>query len=98
MVGAVEVGRAGGDQAALDAGGVRDLGLLARVRDVERLDAVQAVGGEAVDRGDDVGGRVDVPERVRPDGEAAGVVDRADGLGDRGRGAAAVGGCAGDEV
>ena len=52
---------------------VGDLRLLARVRDVEGLDAVEAERGEAVDRADDVLGRVDVPERVRPDGDAAGV-------------------------
>ena len=40
----------------------------------------------------------DVPEGVRPDGDAAGVVDRLDGLGDGGRLAQAEGGLALDQV
>ena len=98
MVGPVEVGRAGAQQAALLARARGEQRLLARVRDVERLDAVQAVAGEAVDDRDDLVGMVDVPERMRPDRDAAGRVDRGDRLGDRRRSAAAVGRSAGDQV
>jgi hypothetical protein len=87
VVGAVEVGRPRGQQAVLAAvghGGPR-LGLA--VGDVERLHPVEAHGGEAVDAVADLLVGVHVPERVRPDGEAAGLVDQRDPLGHRGRGA-----------
>src|SRR5258708_33431641 len=48
MVGAVEVGRAGAQQAALLARARGEQRLLARVGDVEGLDAVPAMAGEAV--------------------------------------------------
>jgi hypothetical protein len=61
---------------------VRDARLLARVRRVEDLDAVDAQGREAVDDRQDVVVVVEVPERVRPDGDAAGAVDQVDRVGD----------------
>ena len=51
-----------------------------------------------VERVLDLGRIVEVPERMRPDGEPAGVVDDRDRLLDRRRRAAAVAGRAGDEV
>ena len=90
MVGRVEVGRAGGEEPALGAGVVEQQRLLARVGDVEDLDAVEAVGPEGVDRGDHRRGVVDVPERVRPHGHPARRVDDADRLGDGRAGAADV--------
>ena len=66
--------------------------------DVEGLHAVHPERGEAVDRGEHVGGVGDVPEGMRPDREAAGVVDRLQGLGDGGRLAQAKGCSALDQV
>ena len=53
----------------------QQLGLLARVRDVEGLDAVDFQRAEALDAGQHLAGALDVPEGVRPDGDAAGCVD-----------------------
>src|SRR5207302_8392554 len=52
------------------------------VRHVERLDAVDSERAEAVDRVEHLAVVGDVPEGVSPDRDAAGVVDRLDGLGD----------------
>ncbi len=94
----VEVGGAGGEQAQLGAAVGEQLGVLACVGDVEGLDAVDPERVEALDRGQHFPWIGDVPERVRPDGDAAGVVDRLDGLGDGGRLAQAKGGLALDQV
>ena len=98
VVGAVEVGGAGAEQAERCAARGDQLGLLARVGDVEGLDAVDAERVEAVDRREHFVGVGEVPERVRPHGDAAGVVDRLDRLGDGGRLAQAEGGRALDQV
>jgi hypothetical protein len=87
MCGAVEVGRAGGEEAELGAAVGDRRRLLRVVGGVERLDAVEAEGGEALDVLDHRGGVIDVPERVRPDGDAAGLVHDLDRLGHRRRGA-----------
>jgi hypothetical protein len=68
------------------------------VLDVEGLDAVHAALREAPQRRLDLGARVDVPERVRPHGDAPGVVDRRNRVGDRRDRARTVGRRAGDEV
>ena len=98
VVGSVEVGGAGGEQAEGGAALGEQLGLLARVGDVEGLDAVDAERVEAVDAGEHFVGVGDVPEGVRPHGDAAGLVDGVDGLGDGGRLAQAEGGRALDQV
>jgi hypothetical protein len=98
VVGAVEVGRAGREQAVVGAALGDDARADGVVRRVEGLDAVDPELDEAVDRVDDGLGMGHVPERVRPDGDAAGVVDRLDGLGDGRGGPVAVGGRAGDEI
>jgi hypothetical protein len=88
---AMEVGRAGGEQAVLGTalGDQRRAdGVMGRV---EGLDPVEAQPDEAVDRVQDTVGMGDVPERVRPDGDAAGAVDERNRLGDGRRGARAVG-------
>ncbi len=92
VLGSVEVGGAGAEQAQLGAAVGEQLGLLAGVGDVEGLDAVDAERVEAVDAGEHFLGVLDVPEGVRPDGDAAGLVDRLDGLRDGGRLAQAEGG------
>ena len=98
MLGAVEVGRPRRQQAVLVGEVRQQQRLLAVVRDVEGLDAVEARRGEAREPPQDVVVAREVPERVRPDRDAAGVVDRGDRLRDgRGR-APAVGGLAGHEV
>jgi hypothetical protein len=98
VVGPVEVGRARGEEvqlgAALDDHARAD-GVVGRV---ERLDPVEPDLDEAVDRVEHGLGVGHVPERVRPDGGAAGVVDDRDGLGDGRRRPAAIGGRAGDEI
>src|SRR5690242_12969579 len=98
VVGAVEVGRTSREEAVLAAAlddDARADGVMGRV---EGLDAVDPELDEAVDRVEDGLGVGHVPERVRPDGDAAGLVDGIDRLGDgRGR-AGAVGGRAGDEI
>jgi hypothetical protein len=91
VVGAVEVGRARGQQAvrgtALDDHARAD-GVVGRV---EGLDPVDPQLHEPVDRVEH-GVRVpDVPKRVRPHRDAAGLVDDGDGLGHRRRGARAEG-------
>jgi hypothetical protein len=53
------------------------------MRGVEALDPVHAVVGELRERGERLGGVVDVPERMRPDGDAARGVDDLDRLGHR---------------
>jgi hypothetical protein len=88
MSGAVEVGRAGGEQAELGAALGDRRRLLCVVGGVEGLDAVEPEVGEAIDACDDRLRVVDVPERVRPDGDAAGLVYHLDRLRDRRRGAA----------
>jgi hypothetical protein len=96
--GAVEVGRAGREESALRAV-LRDLLRSLRiVRRVEGLDAVEPLRCEAVDGGEHGRGVVDVPEGVRPDRDALGLVDDGDGLSDRGRRASSVGRGAGDEI
>ena len=92
VLGAVEVGRAGGQQPARLARVVQQHRLLARVLGVEALDAVEPVGGEAPHRAQHLVGVLDVPERVRPDRHAAGVVDDLDRLLDRRARARDVGG------
>src|SRR5262245_12475891 len=98
VVGAVEVGRAGDEQAvlgaALDDDGRAD-GVVGRV---EGLDPVDTELDEPVDAVEDGVGMVEVPERVRPHGDPARLVDERDRLGDRRGRAAAVGGSAGDEI
>jgi hypothetical protein len=81
MGGAVEVGRARGEQAELGAACRDPRRLLGAVGGIERLDAVEAERGEVLDPLGDDGGIVDVPERVRPDGDAAGLVHDLDRLG-----------------
>ena len=83
MGGAVEVGRAGGEQAELGAARGDRPGLRGVVGRVEGLDAVEAEPGEALDVPSYVVGVLDVPERVRPDGHAAGLVDDRDRVGHR---------------
>ena len=56
-------------------------GLLGVVGRVEGLDAVEPERREAVDGLEHGLARVDVPERMGPDGDAAGLVDERDGLG-----------------
>ena len=95
---AMEVGRAGGEEAELGAA-VGDRRRLLRVmRRIERLDAVDAQGGEALDVLDHRGGIVDVPERVRPDGHAARLVHDLDRFRHRRRGAPAERGGARNEI
>jgi hypothetical protein len=87
MGGAVEVGRARGEQAELGAAVGDRRRLLGVVGGVERLDAVDAETGEALDVLHHAGGIADVPEGVRPDGDAAGLVHDLDRLRHRRRGA-----------
>jgi hypothetical protein len=87
MGGAVEVGRARGQQPELGAAVGDRRRLLRVVGGVERLDAVDAEVGEPLDVLDHRGGIGDVPERVRPDRDAAGLVHDLDRLRDRRRGA-----------
>jgi hypothetical protein len=94
----VEVGRARGQQAALARCLVQEPGLGLVVRRVEDLDAVEARVGEAVQRGQDGARLVDVPERMRPDGEPARGVDDLDRLLHRRAGAGDVGDRARHEV
>jgi hypothetical protein len=86
---AVEVGRAGGQQAELAAAVGDRRRLLRVVGGVEGLDAVEPHLGEAIDVLDHRRAIADVPERVRPDGDAAGLVHDLDRLRHRRRGAAA---------
>ena len=83
MLRPVEVRRAGGEQAEPPGRVVQEARLRLRVGGVEALDAVEPRGGEALERGERGVGVVDVPERMRPDGDAAGGVDDLDGLRDR---------------
>jgi hypothetical protein len=85
--GAVKVGRTGCEQAQLGAALGDQRGLRGVMGRIEGLDAVEAERGVALDPVDDVVGVGDVPERVRPDGHAAGVVHDVDGLRDGRRGA-----------
>jgi hypothetical protein len=98
VVGAVEVGRAGDEQAvlgaALDDDGRAD-GVVGRV---EGLHPVHAELDEPVDAVDHGVGMVEVPERVRPHRDPARVMDERDRLGDRRGRAAAVGGRARHEI
>jgi hypothetical protein len=91
VVGAVEIRRAGRQQAALGAAlddEARADGVVGRV---EGLDAVEPQLHEPVDGDQDGVGVRHVPERVCPDGDAAGVVDDLDRLRDRRRGPRAEG-------
>src|SRR5207237_10104392 len=90
--GGVAVRRAGLEQAVARAafGEQRHAGL--RMGRIEDLDAVDALRLEAIERGEHLLRVGDVPERVRPHRDAAGVVDRGDrrlhgrrGTGDEGR-------------
>ncbi len=96
--GAVEVGRARREQAALRAALRDERGLLRVVGRVEGLDAVEARRLEPIDGVQDGRRVLDVPERMRPDGDAAGLVHERDRLGDGRDGPAAVRGGAGDEI
>jgi hypothetical protein len=96
--GAVEVGRAGGEEAELGAALGDRRRLLLVVGGIEGLDAVEPERGEALDPLADSGGIVHVPERVRPDGHPAGLVHDLDRLRDRRRRAAAERGRAGNEI
>jgi len=98
MGGAVEVGRAGGEQAALDAALDDERRADGVVGGVEGLHPVEAELDVAIDGVQHGVGVVDVPERMRPHGHAAGLVDERDRLGHRGRGAPAVGGRAGHQI
>ena len=79
--GAVEVGRARGEEVALGAAGGDQPGVLGVMGRVEGLDAVQAERREAVDGVEHLIGPVEIPERMGPDGDPAGLVDQRDGLG-----------------
>src|SRR3712207_8656484 len=79
---------AGGQEVELARLVVEQQRLLARVGDVEGLDAVDAVALEALEGLDRLVVGLEVPERVGPDRDAAGVVDRLDRLGDGGHRAA----------
>lgn len=96
--GAVEVGRARGQEVALGAARGDEGGVLGVVGRVEGLDAVEPERREAVDGVEHLAGRVEVPERMGPDRDAAGLVDERDGLRDRRLGPPPVGGGAGDEI
>ena len=98
VLGPVEVGGAGAEQAERGAALGQQLGLLAGVGHVEGLHPVDAERAEALDAREHLVGIGDVPEGVRPDGDAAGVVDRLDGLRDGGRLAQAEGRSALDQV
>ena len=98
VVGAVEVGGAGAEQTELRAARGQQLGLLARVGDVEGLHAVDPERAEALDARSTSSESRDVPEGVRPDGHAAGGVDRLDRLRDGRRLAQAKRGPALDQV
>jgi len=84
MARAVEVRRAGAQQAAVCGGVVKQSRLRLVVGDVEDLDPVQPQGAIALERVDHRLRVGDVPERVRPDRDASSGVDHVDGLG-RGR-------------
>ena len=94
----VEVGRAGGQEAALGAVRGDEAGLLGVVGRVEGLDAVEPERREAVDGLEHGLARVDVPERMGPDGDAAGLVDERDGLGHGRLGPPPIGRRARDEI
>jgi hypothetical protein len=98
VVGPVEVGRARRQQAPLgtDLGDEGHLGGI--VRRIEGLDAVEAQRGEALDRVPNGLGADDVPERMRPDRHAAGVVNDRDRLRDGGHRARPVGGRARHQI
>src|SRR4029079_8889902 len=93
-----EAGEAGGGRPPPGRRLVQRPGLDLVVGGIEHLDAVQARGAEARDRGQHGGGVVDVPERVRPDRHPAGRVDDGDRVLDRRARARDVGDRAGDEV
>jgi hypothetical protein len=88
MGGTVEVGRAGGEQAEVRAVLGDRRRLVHVVGGVEGLDAVEAELGEAVDPLDDRGDVGDVPERVGPHRDSAGLVHDLDRLRHRRRGPA----------
>jgi hypothetical protein len=96
--GAVEVGRAGGEQAALSTALDDERRADDVVGRIEGLDAVEPEPGEAIDGVEDGIRVMDVPERMRPHGHAADLMDECDRLGDGGRGATAVGGRTGHQI
>ena len=96
--GAMEVGRAGGQEVALGAARGDERGLLGVVGRVEGLDAVEPERREAVDGLEHRLGRIHVPERMGPHGDAAGLVDEGDGLGHGRLGPPPVGRGAGDQI
>ncbi len=97
MLRSVVVGRARLEQAQLVAPLRQQLRLLRRVGDVEALDAVEPVLPEQVDRLEHLGVAVEVPVGMRPDGDAAGLVDPLDRLDHRRVRAREVGRLAGDQ-
>ena len=94
----MEVGRAGGQEVALGAARGDERGLLGVVGRVEGLDAVEPERREAVDGLEHRLGRIHVPERMGPNGHAAGLVDEGDGLGHGRLGPPPVGRGAGDQI
>jgi hypothetical protein len=96
--GTVEVGRAGGQEVALGAVRGDEPGLLGVVGRVESLDAIEPERREAVDGLEHGLAGLDVPERVGPDGDPAGLVDERDGLGHGRLGPPPVGRGSGDEI
>jgi hypothetical protein len=87
MGGAVEVSRPGGEQAQLGAAVGDRRGVPRVVGRIEGLDAIEPVCGEPPDPLAHRVQIVDVPERVRPDGDAAGLVHDLDRLRHRRHGA-----------
>jgi hypothetical protein len=98
VVGAVEVGRAGGEQPELGAGADDERGLVGVMGRVEGLDPVEPELGEAADRRGHAAGLGHVPEGVRPDRDPARIVDDLDRLGHGRRRARAVGRRPGHEI
>jgi hypothetical protein len=94
----VVVRRAGAEQPELVTARRQQARLRLCVCDVERLHSVGAERTEAIDAREHFAVVLDVPERVRPDGDAARLVDRGDRLGDRRRLAQAKRGLALDQV
>ena len=74
VVGPVEVGRARGEQAERGAALGEQPRLLGVVGDVEGLHAVDSQRAEALDGVERLAGLGEVPEGMRPDGQAAGFV------------------------
>ena len=98
VVGTVEVSRAGGQEVALGAVRGDEPCLLGVVGRVEGLDAVEPERRETVDGLEHGRARLDVPEGMGPDGDAAGLVDERDGLGHGRLGPPPVGRSSRDEI